>query len=121
MNAQSRGSGHVEVDHIAKERWGRHLVDADWHAFCQACNKGIEGEDRRDLYEAYKERSRSVEVKKPQEALKAKALWKMKSAKDEGEECYDPTRENNILVRNETRLTLGKSTSKIRSWHWIKL
>ena len=32
-------------DHIAKERWGPLLVDYDWHAFCQALYKGIEGED----------------------------------------------------------------------------
>ena len=24
----------VNVDHIAEERWGPPLVDADWHAFC---------------------------------------------------------------------------------------
>ena len=36
-------------------------------------------------------------VKKPQEAQKAKALPKMKAAKDAGEEYYDPTREDNIL------------------------
>ena len=38
-----------------------------------------------------------VGVEKPQEAQKAKALWKMKAAKDAGEEYYDPTREDNIL------------------------
>ena len=27
---------YINVDHIAKERWGPPLVDADWHAFCQA-------------------------------------------------------------------------------------
>ena len=32
------------------------LVDADWHAFCQALYKGIEGED----YDAYKEMSWTV-------------------------------------------------------------
>ena len=26
----------VKADHIAKERWGPLLVDADWHALCQA-------------------------------------------------------------------------------------
>ena len=31
-----------------------------------------------------KELSRAVEVKKPQEAQKAKALWKMNAAKDAG-------------------------------------
>ena len=27
---------YINVDHKAKERWGPHLVDAGWHAFCQA-------------------------------------------------------------------------------------
>ena len=29
----------INVDHIAKERWGLPLVDAGWHAFCQAIYK----------------------------------------------------------------------------------
>ena len=48
--------------------------------------------------------SRAVGVQKQQEAQKAKALWKMKAAKDAGEEYYDLTREDNILRRNKTRL-----------------
>ena len=76
----------INVDHIAKGRWSPHLVDADWHAFCQALYQGIEGEDWGELYDTYKEVSRAVGVKKPQEAQKAKALWKMKAAKDAGEE-----------------------------------
>ena len=67
---------YTNVDHIAKERWGPLLVDADWHAFCQALCKGIEGEDWGELYDACKEMSRVMGVKKPQEAQKAKALWK---------------------------------------------
>ena len=43
-------------------------------------------------------------MKKPQEAQKAKALWKMKAAKDTGEEHYDPMREEGIKGRSETRL-----------------
>ena len=39
----------INVNHIAKEWWGPSLVDADWHAFCQALYKGIEGEDWREL------------------------------------------------------------------------
>ena len=31
----------VNVDHIAKERGGLPLVDADWHAFCQALFKSL--------------------------------------------------------------------------------
>ena len=50
--------------------------------------------------------------KKPQEAQKAKAHPKMKAAKDAGEEHYDPTHEDNILVRNETRLALWEEHLK---------
>ena len=67
----------INVDRIAKERWGLLLVDADCLAFCQAFL---------ELNDAQKEMSRAVGVKKPQEAQKAKALWKMKAAKDAGEE-----------------------------------
>ena len=27
---------YINVDHVAKERWGPSLADHDWHAFCQA-------------------------------------------------------------------------------------
>ena len=40
------------------------------------------------MFESYKEMSRAVGVKKPQEAQKAKALWKMKAATDAGEEYH---------------------------------
>ena len=39
---------------------------------------------------------RAVRVKKPQEAQKAEALWKMNAAKEAGEEYLDPMREDNI-------------------------
>ena len=45
-------------------------------------------------------------VKKPQEAQKAKVLWKMKAAKDGGEDYYDVMRKDNTRVRNKTTLTL---------------
>ena len=51
-------------------------------------------------------------MKKPQEAQKARALWKMKAAKDGGAEYYDPTREDNIRGRNETRLALWEEHLK---------
>ena len=99
---------HINVDHRAKERWGPLLVDADRHAFCQAS----EGEDWRELHDAYKEMTRAVEVKKPQEAQKTKTLWKMKAARDAGEEYYDPDRKDNILRRNKTRLALREEHLK---------
>ena len=73
------------------------MVEHDWHAFCQALHKGIEGEDWGAPYDSYNELSRAVEVKKPQEAQKAEALWKMKAAKDKREDFYDPDRKDNIL------------------------
>ena len=56
--------------------------------------------------------SRAVGARKPQEALKSKALWKMKAAKDAGEEYYDPTREVGIKGRNETKLALWEEHLK---------
>ena len=40
----------VNVDSIEKEGWGPPQVDADWYAFCKALYKGIEGEDREEVY-----------------------------------------------------------------------
>ena len=54
----------------------------------------------------------AVGVKKPHEAQKAKALWKMKAAKDAGEEYYDPTSDGNIRGRNETRIALSEEHLK---------
>ena len=42
---------YINVEHIAEDRWGPPLVDADWRAFWQAIYKGIEGEDWGELYE----------------------------------------------------------------------
>ena len=61
---------------------------------------------------SFKEMCRAVGVKKPEEAPKARALWKMKAAKDAGEEYYDPTREDNIQGRSETRSALWEEHLK---------
>ena len=55
---QGRTRGE-EVDTVG--RWPP-LVDADWHAFCQAIYKGIGGSERSELYE--QELRRRVKVKK---------------------------------------------------------
>ena len=39
-------------------------------------------------------------------------LWKMKAAKDAGEEYHDPERDDNILGRNKTRIALWKEHIK---------
>ena len=40
----------INVDHVQENRRGPPLVDADWHAFCQAIHKGLEGEEWEELY-----------------------------------------------------------------------
>ena len=72
------------------------------------------------MYEANKEISIAVGVKNPHEAQKAKALWKMKAAKEAGEEYYDSTREDNILRRNKTRLALWEEHFKDQLLRWTR-
>ena len=97
-----------------KKKGGCHpSVDYDWYAFCQALYTGIEGEDWEEMCEVLQRNEQGGGiVKKPQEAQKAKALWKMKAAEEAGEEYYDPTREHNIKGRNETRLALWEEHPK---------
>ena len=102
----------IKVDHIAEDRWGPPLVDADWHAFCPAIYKGIEGKDWEELYEHYKEMSRAAGVRKPSESQTARALWRMRAARDSGEDFCDPERKDNILGRNETLLELWEEHLK---------
>ena len=102
----------INVDYTAEDRCGPPSVDADWHAFCQAIYKGIKGRDWEQLYEHHKENSRAVGVKKPNGRQKAKALWKMKAAKDGREDFYDPERNDNFLGRNKTRLKLWEEHLK---------
>ena len=45
----------IDMKHIELERWGPPLVDAHWHAFCQAIYRGIEGKEWEALYYHYKE------------------------------------------------------------------
>ena len=65
--------------------------------FAGAICKGIEGSEWEDLYEPYKEMSKAVGVRKPSESQKVKALWKMKAARDSGEDFCVPERTDNIL------------------------
>ena len=64
----------INIDHIEDDRWRPPLVDADWHALCQAVYPGIEGEEWEDLYCHCREMSRAAGVKKPSESQKARVL-----------------------------------------------
>ena len=74
------------------------------------------------MHEAYNEMSKAVWGEEatggPQ---KAKALWMMKAAMEAGEEYNDPTRVDNILGRNKTRLALWEQhLTKIQLLRWTK-
>ena len=56
--------------------------------------------------------SRAVGVKKPQEAPKAKAIWKMKAAEYARKGYYDSSREDSIRQRNETRFAFWEKHLK---------
>ena len=47
----------ISVDHIDNFFRRPPLVDADWHAFCRAIFKGIEGSEWEELYHHYRDLS----------------------------------------------------------------
>ena len=106
--------------YIEFERWEPPLVVSDCYGFSQATSKGIEGEEWEELYCHHRDMSKATGAKKPSESQKAKALWAMKAAKDEGDVNSDPARKEDIFGRTRTRLDLWKITSKTQSWPWKK-
>ena len=101
----------INGGHVAEDRWGPPLADADWHAFCRAIYKGTEGSEWWKLYDYHKEMSKAVGIQKPHSSQKARALWRMKAARGSGG-AYDPERKDNILGRNKTRLELWEEHFK---------
>ena len=97
----------INVDHIEENMWGPPLVDAVWHAFCQA---GIAGKEWEELYFHYREMGKAAGARKPSESQKAKVLWAMKAAWDRGEEYHDPARKEEILEELRRVWKCGKST-----------
>ena len=49
---------------LIEKCWRPPLVDADWHAFCQAMYKGIEGIEWEELYHHYRGMSKAAGAKK---------------------------------------------------------
>ena len=110
---------YINVNHIEKERWCLPL-GITTAMTCQALFKGIEGEDWAEMYEAFKDMSRAVEVKKPKESQKAKAFWKMKAAKEAGEEYYDTTREVALWDEQlkDPIVALDKALNCVENSYW---
>ena len=60
----------TNTKHIEFERWRPPLVDADWHAFCQAIYTGIGGEEWEKLHCHCREMRKATEAKKPSDSQK---------------------------------------------------
>ena len=54
----------INMKHIEVQRWRPPLVDADWHAFCQAVYRGIEGKEWDELHYHCRELSQAARAKK---------------------------------------------------------
>ena len=67
---------------MENHRWGPLLVDAHWHAFCQAMYQGIEGQEWEATHHHHKGLHQVVGTTKLGDNQKARALWTMKAAKN---------------------------------------
>ena len=101
----------INTDHFEFERWGRPLVDADWHAFCHTIYKGIEGEEWKSCI-VTTDMSKATGDKKPSESQNAKALWAMKAAKDWGGEYCDPARKGHSGENKDTAGVAGRTPQR---------
>ena len=101
----------INVDHIEQERWVLPWLMLTGMLSARRCTRASKEKTEKTCTFRTK-MSRAVVVKKPQEAQKAKALWKMKAAKDAGEEYHDLMRKDSIKGRNKTRLALWEEHLK---------
>ena len=115
LTAEESGSLRTFIDtkRVELERWGPPLVDADWHAFCQAICRGIEGKEWEALYHHNRELHQATGTQNPCDSQKAKPLWTMKAAKDRDHDFfYDPTHQKDIQGGPQTRLEVWKEHLK---------
>ena len=106
----------IDTADVEDLRWEPPLVDADWHAFCQAIYQGIEGKEWETMYYHCKELHLAVGTKKLGDNRRAKALWAMKAAKDREDTFYDPTHQKDIQERAQTRQRLWEEHLKQIQW-----
>ena len=96
----------INIDHVEHDRWEPPLVDAYWHAFCQATCKRTE---KGSMGRAVLSLQRNEQGNRSQ---KSQGFWAMKTAKDRSEVFYDPARKEDILERTKTRLVLWEEHLK---------
>ena len=92
----------IHTDHVKENRWGPPLVDAHWHAFCQAIDKGMEGGKWEEQNFHNREMSKAAGAKKPSES----------QSQEQGEEFHAPVRKDDILGRKQTTLELWEEHLK---------
>ena len=74
LRAEAVGSSRTFIDTAHVERWRPPLVDADWHAFCQAIYQGFEEQEWETMFFYFKDLHQAVGTKKPGENRKASSL-----------------------------------------------
>ena len=106
----------IDTSNVGDQRWGSPLVDAEWHASCQAIFQGPEWEafdyHCKDLHQAVKSKTFG-------ESKKSKVLWAMKEAKDRGVGFPDMNHRKEIQKRAHCRLNLRAIHQKTRRKHPI--
>ena len=72
LRAEEEGAqrSFFDTKHVMDRRCGPPLVDADWHAFCQAIYQGIEGQEWEAMYYHLQELYQTVRTKKPGKRLR---------------------------------------------------
>ena len=79
------------------------LVDEDWHAGCQAVDKGVKGAERETLYYKCVEMRMEVDVRNPSGSSRAMTLWKVMDARERGGTCDDQSYTTNIECKEAVR------------------
>ena len=69
----------ADTTNVGDSGWGPPLVDEEWHASCQATNKGAA---REKVFFLFVERTKAVNVRHPSANRRAKTLWKVREAKE---------------------------------------
>ena len=89
----------VNTTNVKDSLWEPTLVNEDWQAVCQAIYKGVNGLDWGTMYYKYKKLHEAVNLKKPGDNKKAKALWPLKRVQKKVEGYNDPRSTRQIESR----------------------
>ena len=90
----------INTTNVGDRGWEPPLVDEDLQAICQVIYKGVEGAEWENLYHKFVEmKEGSRNVRHHSRSSRAKTLWKIRDAKERGDEYHDQTSEQKIVNR----------------------